>query len=163
MVQNGVCCFTGHRNFDQAATPRQRLLTEKLINNAIAAGYTTFLAGGAIGFDTFAAEYILKKRREGCPVRLELILPCADQASRWYPDQQRRYQAILRAADGVTCLHDRYTDGCMYERNRRLVDRSSICIAFCQKTSGGSFFTVNYAKQKGLAVYNIPDMDKLLK
>ena len=163
MTQNRVCCFTGHRDFEQTVTAKQRLILEKLINNAIACGFTTFVAGGALGFDTAAAEYVLKKRREDPRVRLELVLPCADQDVRWSPPQKARYRKILAAADHTECLNEHYTDGCMYQRNRRMVEKSAVCIAFCQKTYGGSFFTVNYAKEKGLAVYNIPDMEKLLQ
>lgn len=163
MIQNGVCCFTGHRNFEQSATPRQKLILQKLIQNMIAGGYTTFVTGGAIGFDTVAAELVLQKREEGQAVRLELVLPCADQDARWSPAQKQRYRKILKAADSVECLHDRYTDGCMHERNRRMVDKSSLCVAFCEKTSGGTYFTVTYARDHGVTVYNIPDMDRMLK
>ena len=163
MIQNGICCFTGHRDFERTVTDRQMLIFQKLVDNLIGYGYTTFVAGGALGFDTVAAEYIIKKREEGCNVRLELVLPCADQDVRWSPPQQARYRKILAAADHTECLNEHYTDGCMYQRNRRMVEKSAVCIAFCQKTYGGSFFTVNYAKEKGLAVYNIPDMEKLLQ
>ncbi len=158
MVENGVCCFTGHRDFERTASPTEILIFEKLINNLIGFGYTTFIAGGALGFDTFAAENILKRREQGSAVRLELVLPCANQAERWKPFEQQRYQNILRAADRVECLYERYNDTCMHERNRRMVDRSSICVAYCKHSAGGTASTVRYAASHGLTVYNIAEM-----
>ena len=158
MIQNGVCCFTGHRHYEESVTDTESLLFERLIDNLITYGYTTFIAGGAVGFDTVAAEYILKKKREGRPVRLELVLPCADQASRWSFSQRRRYEAIKRAADKVDCLHDVYVDGCMQERNRVMVDRSSLCIAYCSQEHGGTAGTMRYAEARGVRVYNIHAM-----
>ena len=158
MIENGVCCFTGHRTYEHTVTPEEKAFFEKLIDNLIGYGYTTFIAGGAIGFDTAAAEYILKKRREGLPVRLELILPCADQAARWSFFQRRRYEEIKKAADKVTCLHEHYKDGCMPERNRRMVDASSACVAYCTEEKGGTAGTVRYAKSRGIDLYNIPEI-----
>ena len=161
-IGNGVCCFTGHRDFEETATDRQKLLFQKLVNNLIGCGYTTFIAGGAIGFDTFAAEYILKKRAEGAPIRLELVIPCADQDSRWSFFMKRRYRRILKAADSVECLHEHYVDGCMQERNRRMVDKSAVCVAFCRKQSGGTFYTVKYAGSHGVDIYDLYAMDQAI-
>ncbi len=162
MIENGICCFTGHRDFERSATPLDRMVFEKITDNLIRYGYTTFIAGGALGFDTVAAEYILRRRAEGCAIRLELVLPCADQDCRWSPAQKRRYRRILEAADAVECLHESYVDGCMHERNRRMVDRSTACVAFCQQSTGGTASTVRYAAELGIAVYNIAEMVKKL-
>ena len=158
MIQNGVCCFTGHRNYEKTVTRDEKLFFEKLVDNLINYGYTTFKAGGALGFDSAAAEYILKKRQEGYPVRLELVLPCADQTKMWGFTDRRRYETIKKAADKVDCLHDAYVDGCMQERNRRMVDESSICIAYCTQDRGGTAGTIRYAKQRGVRVYNISEI-----
>ena len=162
MIQNGICCFTGHRDFERTVTDRQMLIFQKLVDNLIGYGYTTFVAGGALGFDTVAAEYIIKKREEGCNVRLELVLPCADQDARWGFMQKRRYKKMLKAADSIECLHERYIDGCMQERNRRMVDKSSACVAFCTQNYGGTAGTVRYAKNRGVTVYNVAEMDKMV-
>lgn len=156
MVENGVCCFTGHRDYEKTVTPLEKMFFEKLIDNLIGYGYTTFIAGGALGFDTAAAEYVLKKKKSGLPVRLVLILPCADQADRWSPWARRRYEAIRASADEVICLHDAYVDGCMQERNRMMVQKSTACVAYCTRESGGTAYTVRYAEAQKLHVYNIP-------
>ncbi len=158
MIQNGVCCFTGHRNYEKTVTRNERLVFEKLVDNLIGYGYTTFVAGGALGFDTAAAEYILKKRREGLGVRLVLILPCANQTAKWGFFDRRRYERIKAAADRVECLHDTYVDGCMQERNRRMVEVSTACVAYCNQPKSGTGGTLRQARERGLHVYNIVDM-----
>ena len=47
------------------------------------------------------------------------------------------------------------TSGCMHVRNRHLVDFSSYCICYQTKETGGTAYTVNYAKENGLIIYNV--------
>lgn len=160
MTENGICCFTGHRSYEKDASRRERIAFEKLVNHLIDHGYTTFIAGGALGFDTAAAEYILKKRKKGCNVRLWLALPCANQDERWQEADRLRYEKIKAAADRVDCLSESYYDGCMQERNRYMVNHSSVCVAYCTKSYGGTAGTIRYAQNRGLRIYNIPELTK---
>ena len=50
----------------------------------------------------------------------------------------------------------------MQVRNKHLVDNSSVCIAYLTQNGGGTFFTVNYARYKGLKIYNLAD-DSILE
>ena len=43
----------------------------------------------------------------------------------------------------------------MFKRNRHLVDNSSVCIYYLTKEDGGTAYTVNCARQKGLKVVNV--------
>lgn len=43
-------------------------------------------------------------------------------------------------------------------RNRRLVDGSAYCIAYCTRPYGGSAYTLRYAQKQGLRVWNIGEM-----
>ena len=67
------------------------------------------------------------------------------------------YDYILNAADNVIYTSEVYTKGCMYKRNRRLVDDSSVCICWLKRLSGGTMYTVNYAKENGVKIINIVD------
>ena len=44
----------------------------------------------------------------------------------------------------------------MLERNRVMVQKSSACVAYCTRESGGTAYTLRYAVEKELHVYNIP-------
>ena len=50
----------------------------------------------------------------------------------------------------------------MHKRNRHLVDNSKNCIAFCERQSGGTAYTVDYAQQKNLVLYNLAQKDFLV-
>ena len=45
----------------------------------------------------------------------------------------------------------------MFERNRKLVDMSTYCICYLTKATGGTAYTVKYAKKKNLQIINIGD------
>ena len=48
-----------------------------------------------------------------------------------------------------------YTRGCMHERNRHLVDNSSVCVCYLNRESGGTAYTVRYARERGLEIINL--------
>ena len=72
MIEKTVC-FTGHRNIPllKRKAVAQRLKTEltDLINN----GYQFFGAGGALGFDTLAAQTVLELKKDYKHIRLILV------------------------------------------------------------------------------------------
>ena len=65
------------------------------------------------------------------------------------------YNRIMKAADKVVYTSQDYYSGCMHKRNRHLVDNSSRCICFLNEKTGGTFYTVNYASEHGLTIFNI--------
>lgn len=52
-------------------------------------------------------------------------------------------------------ISENYTNDCMHKRNRHLVDFSGYCIAYLNKNSGGTAYTVNYACQNDLEIVNL--------
>ncbi|MBQ9086705.1 MAG: DUF1273 family protein [Clostridia bacterium] len=153
-----TCCFTGHRRIPYPHRALLPKLIDGMLDTLISRQVTIFRTGGAMGFDTMVALKILEKREQYPHIRLELILPCRDQASRWDAYNQKAYAYVLARADSVICLHDRYTSGCMLERNRRMVQGSQFCIGYCNTPGGGSAYTLEYAKSHGLRVINIAAM-----
>ena len=123
----------------------------KLINE----GYDTFLCGGALGFDTLAAQTVLHLR-ESCPgMKLILVLPCLTQTRGWRPEDVTEYERIKAQADKVVYTSQQYTRGCMHRRNRHLVDNSGVCVCYLTRESGGTAYTVRYAEKQGLKIVNI--------
>lgn len=149
-------CFTGHRHIDAESEGSVRLLVREALKIYIRRGYNTFIAGGAMGFDTIAAEEVIRLRSEGNAVRLILALPCRKQTEKWIDGEKViTYDRINGLADGIVYTSDCYFSGCMHTRNRFMVDNSSACIAYCKKSSGGSAYTCNYAEKKGLELVNL--------
>ena len=118
-------------------------------------GVLFYGAGGALGFDTIAAESVLELKEKYPQIKLILVLPCKDQTSGWYDSDVKKYNEILSRADKVVYTSERYYDGCMLKRNRYLVDNSGYCICYLKRNTGGTAYTVNYARQLGVFVYNI--------
>lgn len=144
------CCFTGHRLVPAEVEPYLRRALEDTIRQLAAEGKISFLCGGARGFDTLAALTVLEIKKELPHLRLELILPCADQTKGWSEREIALFQRIRESADRVEVLREEYVAGCMHERNRAMVDRSSVCVAYLTRATGGTRYTVDYARKKGL-------------
>ena len=65
------------------------------------------------------------------------------------------YNQILKDVNKVVYASEYYYNGCMQKRNRHMVDNSAFCICYLAKPTGGTFYTANYAKQKGLRIINL--------
>lgn len=153
-MREKTCCFTGHRRLPEDHKTEIMAKLEDVIVSLIHSGYLYFGAGGALGFDTLAAQTVLRLRRSYPQIKLILVLPCASQANRWPPADVETYLEILEQADKVVYTSQEYTPGCMFKRNRHLVDHSSACICYLTKKSGGTAYTVEYARKCGLKIFN---------
>lgn len=150
-----VCCFTGHRELPKQDVPLLVCRLEKAISDLIENGYNSFCAGGALGFDTVAAQTVLHMKATNPHIQLILILPCESQTKAWSRKDKETYENIKKQADRFVYLSKDYYPGCMQKRNRYLVDNSSVCICYLTKTSGGTAYTVDYARKKGKKVIHI--------
>jgi len=152
MDKDTTCFFTGHREIPKNRYDDIFNQTTALIQLVYREGIKDFVCGGAIGFDTLAAKAVLELR-ELLDIRLHLVLPCADQSVYFSPTQKADYEYIIENCDSCEILFDHYVRGCMHARNRKMVEMSTACIAFCQKTSGGAAFTVKQAISNNLPIY----------
>ncbi len=161
-VQNGnavrIVCFTGHRNLSDEAAERLPELLDGVVEELCKRGATVFRAGGARGFDTMAALKVLEMKERYPEIRLELILPCCNQTERWEMADERIYHYILQKSDACRVLFDDYIEGCMQERDRRLVEGSDVCVAFCAHNRGGTAYTYACAVQEGIEIINLDDL-----
>lgn len=155
-----TCCFTGHRDIpgNEKAEIEKRL--EEEVRKLIGDGFTSFAAGGALGFDTMAARMVLKLKEEFKELKLILILPCKDQARKWSAKNAYEYEMIKYYADEIRYIEEKYVNGCYQKRNRALVDASQVCIAYLRDLSSGTAYTCNYAKRRGVRVINLAEEPK---
>ncbi len=154
MEKSNTAFFTGHRDFYCASgTPGAKKL-EDLICSLYERGYRNFIAGGAIGFDTMAAECVYRAKHKCPDIRLVLMLPCKNQDAKWDLTRKRMYKITLECADEIIYVSESYSDGCMLKRNRAMVDASSLGISYCTKNHGGTGYTVRYAGEKGISIFN---------
>ena len=149
------CCFTGHRIIPPEDKKAISERLRKTVIDLIEKGYCFFGAGGALGFDTIAAQTILDLKREYPHIKLILVFPCENQTRGWPDSDKRMYEYLKEQADKFTYTSTTYFRGCMQKRNRHLVDNSSACICYLTQSTGGTAGTVKYAKTKGIDVFNV--------
>ncbi len=148
-------CFSGHR---QIPYSERGELGKRLFETLVSLyerGYHHFYAGGALGFDTLAAKTVLELKENYADVWLHLILPCKNQTANWNARAKDEYNEILSLADSISYSCESYVTGCMQLRNRQLVDSASVCVCHLKRESGGTAYTVRYAKQSGLEIINL--------
>lgn len=148
-------CFTGHRYIPEKDRAVVAARLRRTLVELIDEGYKYFGAGGALGFDTLAAKTVLDLRREYPHIKLILVLPCKDQCAKWSGEDVRTYESIRAAADKTVWISENYTPTCMHERNRHLVNFSSVCVCYLTQNRGGTAYTVNYARECGVKVMNV--------
>ena len=154
-----TACFTGHRNMREPALDITGRILE-IVESLIQSGYLTFCAGGARGFDALASEAVLTMQDKYPQINLVLMLPFADQyrcERGWSNAEIDQYHRLQEKAAQTTILAPGYRSGIYYQRNRALVDASSVCIAYMTRTRSGTGYTVSYAQKQGLRVVNLAD------
>lgn len=148
-------CFTGHRHIpaQDASALRNRL--DRVLEKLYQMGYRDFISGAALGFDMLAAEQVCCLRSRHPDVQLILAIPCSTQSARWADADVQRYERMVYAADETRVLSTHYFQGCMQMRNRYMVDRSALCLAYLTHMKGGTMATVAYAMQAECPVLNV--------
>ena len=157
MLDN-CCAFTGHRphkfpwRYDETDSRCVALKTSLMeqITKLAEVGITDFYCGGADGVDCWAALIVLELREKNSALKLHLILPHEGQADGWGDSAQERYHLILEQADSAEYVSREYYEGCMLDRNHRLVEAAGVLLAvYNGERRGGTAATVRYAQKLG--------------
>ncbi len=151
-----TCCFTGHRPEKlRLGEEEVKGLLRREILRAVGEGYVTFFSGMAPGVDLWAAELVLELGRQ-LPIRLVCALPYPGfgegNPEPWY---SLRHWALYKSRR-VKVISPAYHRGVFQERNRFMVDRSSLLIALYNGAPGGTRNTIEYARKMGIATRIIP-------
>ena len=112
-------------------------------------GHTiTCISGMALGVDTLFAIAVLQLQNDGnSDVKLLCAIPCSNHSSKWQSSSVKIYNAILERANKIVNVSDEpYTNFCMQDRNKFMVDHCTKLLAIWDGTSGGTGNCVKYAK-----------------
>ena len=162
--------FTGYRpeklpfreREDDVAYLRFRKSLNKIISRLAELGCCEFISGVAMGFDTWVAEDVLRLKKENRDVRLECAIPFPEQADKWrYADKIRR-EHILNAADSVVIVSEEYAKNAFFLRNRYMVDRADVVVCCFDGKTGGTAYTVEYARRQGKIIIQINPTDMVV-
>lgn len=159
-LKSKTCCFTGHRTMSDQEKQIAAIRLREVIATLVKEGVVYYGAGGALGFDTLAAQTVLEMKKEYPQLRLILVLPCEDQTRNWRSEDIATYEDIKARCDKVVYVSRRYTPDCMYKRNRHLVEHSGTCICYLKNDTGGTAYTVGYARRKEIQIINLMKMCK---
>lgn len=157
-MKEKICCFTGHRKIPERLHKKIYKALYKTVEQKILDGVLYFGVGGALGFDSMAEAVILELKKKYPDIKLILVLPCPDQDKFWGERDKAFLRSVIQASDKVTYAEPHYTPSCMHKRNRHLVEQSGHCICYLTEESGGTAYTVSYAREHGLDVTNIADL-----
>ena len=139
-----TCAFTGHRNLGDDFSVKE---LDKQIEEVIKKGVEIFYNGMAMGFDLLAAERVLALKRKFPQIKLIACVPFYGQEKYFSETDKKRYDKILKKADEVMTLSEKYYKGCLHERNRYMAERGDILITYCKEETGGTAYTVKYFKK----------------
>ena len=159
-LRQRTCCFTGHRAIPEQDRPGILERTERAVRRLIEKGVAFFGVGGAVGYDTEAAKLLCRLRATDYPhIKVILVYPFEGFTGRWSGEQRAEYARLLPQYDKAVCVAQRASREAYLERDRHLVDSSAYCIAYCTRNSGGTAYTVRYAHQQGVTVFNTANME----
>ena len=122
-----------------------------VVDRLIEEGVTTFISGGALGFD----QIIIEKKKSVENVYFMFALPCKNQEALWNESQKELYRSLLIHEDEIIYVSDEYEDGFMKKRNQYMVDRSNYCICAFSHYISGTGQTVRYAQREGIEIINV--------
>ena len=141
--------LTGHRKLEKGFS-RERLLFK--LEELIEEGYDGFLCGMAEGFDLLALDCLVELKRK-YRIYIEACIPYKGQEAGFSAEEKARYRELLPWCDRRTVLFAIFQNGCYLVRNRYMVDCAQGVLAYLTRHTGGTAYTVNYAREKHLPVY----------
>jgi len=160
-------CNTGHRpkslpwgyNEDHPACIDFKTDLKEILENSIKYGFKHFISGLAIGVDMIFAETVIELKKKYKDITLEGAIPCPNQDEKWNDESKRRYARIKKNCDYTTYISDKYTSTCMNDRNKYMVEHSSVVIAVWNGKPSGTGNTVKFAKECGCKIRRINPED----
>ncbi|MBR4072430.1 MAG: DUF1273 family protein [Clostridia bacterium] len=143
MNKASTVVFIGHNDCYGVSSERLTFtITEEIKKGAI-----NFLSGGQGGFDRLVASTIYKLKEQYPHIKNILVIP--------YPNftvfDNELFDEIIYPQD----FEKYHYKSAIPARNRYMVKNSYAAICFITHNYGGAAKTFEYAKRKGLHIYNI--------
>ena len=153
-MKENTCCFIGHRDINETAELRVRLLEiiEKLI---VEEKVDTFLFGSRSRFDSLCLELVTELKAKYPHVSRVYV-----RAE--YPVVDDRYVAYLLTMYDDTYFPEKIIGAgraAYVERNREMIDRSNYCVAYYDaehaSRKSGTKMALSYALKRGRDVIRL--------
>lgn len=156
-----TCCFTGHRP-EKLNVPEEIAIIQlkKMVEDAFADGFTTYITGMSRGIDIWGAEMVLELKKEYPYIKLICAVPFDGFENGWEMEWQNKYRRILLLADEVYYICDGFSRRAYQLRNEWMIDHASMVIAGYTGAAGGTRNTLEYANKKTDYIIRIIDFNK---
>ena len=149
----GTVAFTGYRpnKLPFAEDKKDELYVafrkklRQVIDRLVERGYTDYISGIAMGFDTWVAEDVIEIKKSNPDIRLECAIPCPNQDKNWSIGDKLRRKKILHRANCKPVICEQYSSDCFHIRNRYMVDKADVVVCCYDGQRGGTAYTVDYA------------------
>ena len=148
MARVQTICITGHQpnklggyKINETATWVKGRL-EQAIDRAIKRGAVAFISTGTLGVGQWAAEIIIKRKKNPVKmpageIKLIIAQPFELPSSRWPVEARRAYEKNLQKADKIVLVNDgQYAAFKIQKRNEWMVDHSDAVIAVWDGSEG---------------------------
>lgn len=111
----------------------------------------TIITGMALGWDIWLAQVALENK-----IPIHCYIPFRGQEFSWPTSNRKEYQRIFGLAEKVVYISEQYYKECYLERDRAMVDDCDKVYSLLnpEVDSGGTYYTVQYAKSKNLEIKN---------
>ena len=154
-MKENTCFIVGHRKLKQAQIEMLSKRVKHEIEVLLEKGVTTFISGGAMGFDAIVASHIILLKKDGIDIKLIFALPCPSHGRFWDDKSKVLFEGLLNEADEVLYTSEAFSKDCIAKRDKYMVDNSSYCLCVLIQKAGGTGRTVQSAYDKKLSVINI--------
>ena len=156
------CCLAGHRP-EELKAPEEEVQQwlRRQIDDAVAAGYRTFISNLEPGVNIVAAQIVREKKEKDPSLHLICAVPWPHYEEEWNFIWQVQYRFLLEKADLVKYfLKAKTEDDKIIQRRREwTVNHCSRLIAFCDGSPGETWDTIEYAAAQGIGIVStIPEL-----
>ena len=145
-----IITFCGHADFQKNKEYEEKIF--EILDKEISGEAAEIYLGGYGQFDDFA-YFCCKKYKERHPsVSLVFVSPymTLDYQKKYLEYQKERYDEIIYPP-----IEDKPLKFAISYRNKYMVEKADVIVAFVERKSGGAYQTYICAKRKGKIIYNL--------
>lgn len=153
-----ACCIGTNNKINQIKDltindTRLKDSIHKTLTNIVNNGYKTFYCGLNSEFELMCLETISEMKNNHSYLKIIGVLPCSIKKSNLYKNLSAENSNIIKHLNKIICMSDKKTSiESLYERNKYMINNSSIIITYYNKNSNNLLETMNYAKSRNLQI-----------
>lgn len=128
-----VCCAIGLCkqdfiwDYDKSSYTKEYRNDMKIdLRDYIKNGFDYFICNGEIGVGMDFAQAVLNAKRNNKNLKLEISVPYKNQELNWSDSEKKRYRHILKNADTVNILFEKYSLDCNQKNYEYMIDKSDL-------------------------------------